>query len=112
PERAAVNRLLSLDHLIDLVIPRGGPELTTMVRRESSIAVLAHDKGLCHTYVDQGADLAMASDICFNAKAERPGVCNAMETLLVHESVAAKFLPPLARRFDEAGVELRGDAKT
>lgn len=112
PDRAAVRRLLRLDKLIDLVIPRGGPELTAAVRRESLIPVLAHDKGLCHTYVDERADLAMAERIAFNAKAERPGVCNAMETLLVHEKIAKRFLPRMARRFEAAGVELRGDPKT
>jgi glutamate-5-semialdehyde dehydrogenase len=108
PDRAAVRRLLELDSLIDLVIPRGGPELTVAVRRESLIPVLAHDKGLVHVYVDAGADLAMAEDIAFNAKAERPGVCNAMETLLVHRAAAKSFLPRMSRRFLLAGVELRG----
>lgn len=112
PDRAAVRRLLELDSLIDLVIPRGGPELTTAVRRESMIPVLAHDKGLCHTYVDDKADLIMAERVAFNAKAERPGVCNTMETLIVHEKIAGRFLPALARRYAAAGVELRGDAKT
>jgi glutamate-5-semialdehyde dehydrogenase len=112
PERSAVNRLLELDSLIDLVIPRGGPELTRMVKKESTIAVLSHDKGLCHTYVDQGADLAMAVEIAFNAKAERPGVCNAMETLLVHEDVAHDLLPAVAGRYQDAGVELRGCPRT
>ncbi len=112
PDRAAVGRLLGLDALIDLVIPRGGPELTRMVRRQSSIPVLSHDKGLCHTFVDEGADLAMAVEIAFNAKAERPGVCNAMETLLVHEAVAEDFLPPLADLYRDAGVEIRGCPKT
>jgi len=112
PDRSAVNRLLSLDKLIDLVIPRGGPELTVMVRRESLIPVLSHDKGLCHTYVDAAADLNMAEEVCFNAKAERPGVCNAMETLLVHEKVAKKFMPRIAARYAAAGVELRGCPKT
>jgi glutamate-5-semialdehyde dehydrogenase len=108
PDRAAVRRLLQLDGLIDLVIPRGGPELTVAVRRESMIPVLAHDKGLVHVYVDADADLGMAEEIAFNAKAERPGVCNAMETLLVHKSVARSFLNRVARRFAAAGVELRG----
>jgi len=110
--RASVHRLLSLDGFIDLVIPRGGPSLTVMVRRESLIPVLSHDKGLCHTYVDASADMKMAEEICFNAKAERPGVCNAMETLLVHAAVAQEFLPRLARRYREACVELRGCPKT
>ncbi len=112
PSRAAVRRLLRLDALIDLVIARGGPNLTQAVRRESLIPVLAHDKGLCHTYIDQRADLDMAVEIALNAKVERPGVCNAMETLLVHEKIARKFLPAAARRYAAAGVELRGDAKT
>lgn len=112
PDRAAVRELLTLDSLIDLVIPRGGPELTMAVRRESLIPVLAHDKGLCHTYVDAKADLKMAESIALNAKAERPGVCNAMETLLVHRKVAASFLPRMARTFTEHGVTLRGDAET
>lgn len=112
PDRAAVKRLLQLDALIDLVIPRGGADLTAAVRHESLIPVLAHDKGLCHTYVDEKADLAMAGRIVLNAKAERPGVCNAMETLLVHAKIAKRFLPGLAARFAAAGVELRGCPKT
>lgn len=112
PDRAAVRELLTLDSLIDLVIPRGGPELTMAVRRESLIPVLAHDKGLCHTFVDASADLRMAHDIALNAKAERPGVCNAMETLLVHRKVAASFLPRMAKTFTEHGVRLRGDPAT
>jgi glutamate-5-semialdehyde dehydrogenase len=112
PDRKAVRELLQLDTLIDLVIPRGGPELTTAVRRESLIAVLAHDKGLCHTYVDDKADLSMAESIALNAKAERPGVCNAMETLLIHAKIAKRFLPGLSARYSAAGVELRGCPKT
>jgi len=112
PDRAAVKELLQLDKYIDLVIPRGGPELTVMVRKESSIAVLSHDKGLVHAYVDASADLSIAEEICFNAKVERPGVCNAMETLLVHEKIAKVFLPQMAARYEKAGVALRGDEKT
>ncbi len=112
PDRAAVRELLTLDHLIDLVIPRGGPDLTVAVRRESMIPVLAHDKGLVHVYVDDAADLAMALGVALNAKTERPGVCNAMETLLVSAKVARKFLPAAALAFAEAGVELRGCPKT
>ncbi len=112
PDRAAVRELLSLERLIDLVIPRGGPELTGMVRRDSRIPVLAHEKGLCHTYVDSSADLDMAEAICLNAKAERPGVCNAMETLLVHEAIAPRLLPRMAEAFRRAGVELRGCPRT
>ena len=109
PDRAAVKTLLSLDASIDLVIPRGGPELTVMVRKESSIPVLSHDKGLVHVYVDAAADLEMAQELCFNAKCERPGVCNAMETLLVHRAIAPRFLPAMAARYRAAGVELRAD---
>lgn len=112
PDRAAVKRLLRLDTLIDLVIPRGGADLTTAVRHESLIPVLAHDKGLCHTYVDEKADLAMAERIVLNAKAERPGVCNAMETLLVHRKIAERFLTGMAGKFERANVELRGCSET
>lgn len=112
PDRAAVKRLLRLDKLIDLVIPRGGADLTTAVRHESLIPVLAHDKGLCHTYVDDKADLAMAERIALNAKAERPGVCNAMETLLVHKKIAKRFLTDMAGKFAAANVELRGCSET
>lgn len=112
PDRSAVKELLGLDALIDLVIPRGGPELTVMVRHESSIPVLSHDKGLVHVYVDAAADLKIAEEVCFNAKCERPGVCNAMETLIVHEKIAPAFLPKMAKRYQAAGVELRGCEKT
>jgi glutamate-5-semialdehyde dehydrogenase len=112
PDRAAVKEMLGLEGLIDLIIPRGGEELIRAVREGSRIPVIAHDKGLCHTYVDAGADLGMAAEVAFNAKAERPGVCNAMETLLVHAEVAAAFLPGLLARLNEAGVEIRGCPKT
>ncbi len=108
PDRARVKELLSLHDLIDLIIPRGGPDLVRMVRETSQIPVIAHDKGLCHTYVDAAADLAMAEAIACNAKVERPGVCNAMETLLVHADVAPRFLPGLVARLRAAGVEVRG----
>ncbi len=93
PDRAVVKEMLQLHDLIDLIIPRGGEELIRAVREGSTIPVIAHDKGLCHTYVDADANLAMAAEVAYNAKVERPGVCNAMETLLVHEKVAAAFLP-------------------
>ncbi len=112
PDREAVKRLLQLDALVDLVIPRGGPELTRAVRRDSAVAVLSHDKGLVHVYVDRVAQTAMAEAICLNAKVERPGVCNAMETLLVHKDIAEKLLPRLADRYRDAGVELRGCPRT
>jgi glutamate-5-semialdehyde dehydrogenase len=107
-DRAVVKEMLSLHGLIDLIIPRGGEELIRAVREGSQIPVIAHDKGLCHTYVDASADLVMAGEIAYNAKVERPGVCNAMETLLVHADVAPAFLPALAARLRAAGVEVRG----
>jgi glutamate-5-semialdehyde dehydrogenase len=111
-DRAAVTRLLQQAEHIDLIIPRGGEELIRFVVAHSKIPVLKHYKGVCHVYVDEGADLAMAEEVCFNAKVQRPGVCNAMETLLVHQSEAERFLPAMARRFAAAGVELRGCAQT
>ena len=111
-DREAVTHLLGLTELVDLIIPRGGEELIRTVRGRSAIPVLAHEKGLCHTYVDEGADLAMAEAIAFNAKVERPGVCNALESLLVHERVASDFLPPMIRRLRESGVEVRGCPRT
>jgi glutamate-5-semialdehyde dehydrogenase len=112
PDRAVVKEMLDLSGLIDLIIPRGGEELIRAVREGSRIPVIAHDKGLCHTYVDAGADPAMAAEIAWNAKVERPGVCNAMETLLVHAGVAAAFLPAFVARLRQAGVEVRGCPKT
>jgi glutamate-5-semialdehyde dehydrogenase len=112
PDRSAVNVLLGQEQTIDLIIPRGGEGLIRFVVENSKIPVLKHYKGICHVYVDEHADLKMAEEISFNAKAQRPGVCNAMETLLVHEAVAGSFLGPMAKRFVEAGVELRGCPKT
>jgi glutamate-5-semialdehyde dehydrogenase len=112
PERAKVRELLGLHGLIDLIIPRGGEEFIQMVRETSQIPVIAHDKGLCHTYVDQGADLGMATAIALNAKVERPGVCNAMETLLVHTDAAPGLLPDLVAQLARAGVEVRGCPET
>ncbi|MBW1895718.1 MAG: glutamate-5-semialdehyde dehydrogenase [Deltaproteobacteria bacterium] len=112
PDRSAVNVLLAQEQYIDLIIPRGGEGLIRLVVENSKIPVLKHYKGVCHVYVDENADLEMAEEISFNAKAQRPGVCNAMETLLVHENVAESFLLPMAGRFVEAGVELRGCPKT
>jgi glutamate-5-semialdehyde dehydrogenase len=111
-DRAVVKEMLSLHGLIDLIIPRGGEGLIRAVREGSQIPVIAHDKGLCHTYVDASADLVMAGEIAYNAKVERPGVCNAMETLLVHADVAPAFLPALAARLRAAGVEVRGCPRT
>jgi glutamate-5-semialdehyde dehydrogenase len=108
-DREAVRHLLQLENLVDLAIPRGGETLIRAVTEMSRVPVLKHYKGVCHTYVDEAADLDMALAIVENAKCQRPGVCNAMETMLVHEAVAAEFLPKAALRFAERGVELRGD---
>ena len=107
-DREAVMQLLKMDAFIDLIIPRGGEGLIRTVCEHSTIPVIKHDKGVCHTYVDRHADLEMARRISMNAKCQRPGVCNAMETLLVHQEVAADFLPPLGRAMADAGVEIRG----
>jgi glutamate-5-semialdehyde dehydrogenase len=109
PDRAAVGALLKLDRLIDVIIPRGGHGLIRFVVENSSIPVIRHDIGNCHVYVDASADLKMAEDIAYNAKVQRPGVCNAMEHLLVHQKAAAAFLPGLLKRYREAKVDLRGD---
>jgi glutamate-5-semialdehyde dehydrogenase len=106
--REATLELLKQDELVDLIIPRGGEGLIRFVAENSRIPVLKHYKGVCHIFVDEGADLDLAETVCFNAKVQRPGVCNAMETLLVHEAAAAEFLPRMFKRFREAGVELRG----
>lgn len=112
PDREAVEVLITLDRWIDLVVPRGGEMFVRMVAERATIPVLKHDKGLCHVYVDAGADIGMAADIALNAKVQRPGVCNAMETLLVHADVAPAFLPAGAARLRDAGVELRGCPRT
>ncbi len=106
-DRRAVEALLRQEESIDLIIPRGGEGLIRYVVQHATVPVLKHYKGVCHVYVDRGADLDMAEEICFNAKVQRPGVCNAMETLLVHRDEAPAFLPRLARRLEAAGVELR-----
>jgi len=111
-DRAAVKALLVQEDCMDLIIPRGGEGLIRFVVENSKIPVLKHYKGVCHVYVDETADLHMAQQISYNAKAQRAGVCNAMETLLVHEDVAGQFLPQMAKRFKEAEVELRGCPKT
>lgn len=111
-DREAVNILLSLEEDVDLIIPRGGEGLIRFVTENSRIPVLKHYQGVCHVYVDEFADLALAEEICFNSKVQRPGVCNSMETMLVHEMVAADFLPNIGRRLIGAGVEIRGCPKT
>ncbi|HRR21393.1 MAG TPA: glutamate-5-semialdehyde dehydrogenase [Desulfomonilia bacterium] len=111
-ERKAVNEMLSLEQYIDLVIPRGGEGLIRTVVENSRIPVLKHYKGVCHIFVDRDADLEKAYRICLNAKVQRPGVCNAMETLLVDVPVAKSFLPDMIRLFRENGVDVRGCEKT
>ncbi len=107
-DRNAVTELLKLEEQIDLIIPRGGEGLIRFVAENSRIPVIKHYKGVCHTYVDAAADLNMAEDICLNAKVQRPGVCNALETLLIHRDCAAEFLPRIVHSMRKAGVELRG----
>jgi glutamate-5-semialdehyde dehydrogenase len=111
-DREAIMDMIKLDHLIDLIIPRGGEEMIRFVREHATVPVLAHGKGLCHTYIDKAADLEMAKKIAVNAKCQRPGVCNAMETLLVHSAVAQKLLPQLCELYAKQGVEIRGCAVT
>ncbi len=106
-EHKAVDVLLKLNKYIDVVIPRGGEELIKKVVNSSRIPVIKHYKGICHVYVDEWADLNMAEKICFNAKCQRPGVCNAMESMLVHRDVAIRFLPGMLKKFKEAGVQIR-----
>jgi glutamate-5-semialdehyde dehydrogenase len=109
-DRESVAQMLRLDRYIDVIIPRGGHGLIRHVVENSTIPVIRHGLGNCHVYVDAAADLAMAGDIAYNAKVQRPGVCNAMEHLLVHAKVAGAFLPRILDRYREAHVELRGDA--
>jgi glutamate-5-semialdehyde dehydrogenase len=111
-DRAAVNHLLQLEEYVDIIVPRGGETLIRFVAENSKIPVVKHYKGICHVYVSEHADLNMAHHIAMNAKVQRPGVCNAMETLLVHKDSAMRFLPVLANDLRKAGVELRGDALT
>ena len=111
-DREAVSAMLQLDEYIDLIIPRGGEELIRAVVAQSKIPVLKHYKGVCHIFVDAQADIDMAVNVCLNAKTQRPGVCNAMETMLVHKDIAGKFLPQAAKKFKKAGVVIRGCEKT
>lgn len=111
-DRKAVNVLLNQEEFIDLIIPRGGEGLIRFVVEHSTIPVLKHYKGVCHVYVDEKADIEMAQEICYNSKVQRPGVCNAMETMLVHQSMAQEFLPKMAELFVKAGVEIRGCPET
>jgi len=105
----AVRELVQLEGRVDLVIPRGGEKLIRAVTEQARVPVIKHYKGICHMYVDESADQDQALDIIENAKCSRPGVCNAVETVLVHEKIAAEFLPKLAERLTAKRVELRGD---
>jgi glutamate-5-semialdehyde dehydrogenase len=107
-DRKAIMEMLKLEGIIDVVIPRGGEGLIRAVTENSRIPVLKHYKGVCHVFVDRNADLQMAEDICFNAKVQRPGTCNAMETMLVDEKIARKFLPGMIKKFRKAKVLLKG----
>jgi glutamate-5-semialdehyde dehydrogenase len=111
-DREAVEILIGLVDTIDPIIPRGGEGLIRFVTEHSRVPVLKHYKGVCHVYVDANADLQMAREICFNAKVQRPGVCNAMETLLIHKAIARDFLPDMVKRFRNANVEIRGCPRT
>lgn len=111
-DREAVSEMLQLEEYIDLIIPRGGEELIRAVVAQSRIPVIKHYKGVCHVFVDASADMDMAVNICLNAKTQRPGVCNALETLLVHQDIAGTFLPLVANKLKKAGVVIRGCAKT
>ncbi len=111
-DRSAVKELLQLDEYIDVVIPRGGEGLIRFVAENARMPVIKHYKGVCHVFVDEFADLEKAWNICFNAKVQRPGVCNAMETMLVHSKIADAFLPTMIELFKKAKVELRGDERT
>jgi glutamate-5-semialdehyde dehydrogenase len=111
-EREAIREMLQREEEIDLIIPRGGEELIRFVTNHSKIPVIKHYKGVCHIFVDESADLEMATRVCLNAKVQRPGVCNAMETLLVHEKLAGRFLPRVAKALRKEGVELRGCPRT
>jgi glutamate-5-semialdehyde dehydrogenase len=111
-DREAIDFLLAAEEFVDLIIPRGGEGLIRSVAEKSRIPVIKHYKGVCHIYVDEDADLGQALPVCINAKVQRPGVCNAMETLLVHEKAAKEFLPAVAAELARNGVELRGCPKT
>jgi len=110
--REDVNTMLDMDGSIDLLMPRGSSEFVSYIQDNTKIPVLGHTEGVCHVFVDRDADLSMAEDVAFDAKVQYPAVCNAVETLLVHESVAADFLPDMVARYEDAGVTLRGDAAT
>ncbi len=111
-EREAALALLKQDQYVDLIIPRGGESLMRTVTEQSTIPVIKHDKGVCHIYVDADADPNMAERICLNAKVQRPATCNAMETMLVHQTIARTLLPSLVQKLNDAKVEVRGCPRT
>ena len=111
-DRAAVGQLITMDQYVDVIVPRGGKGLIERISQDATIAVIKHLDGICHVYIDGQADVEKAVNIAFNAKTHRYGVCNAMETLLVAESIAAEVLPKLAKKYANEGVELRGCLKT
>ncbi len=111
-DREGVSALLQMEEYVDLIIPRGGEELIRAVVAQSKIPVIKHYKGVCHIFVDKDADMEMALDICVNAKVQRPGVCNALETMLVHRDIAEKFLPLAAKKLRKAGVIIKGCEQT
>lgn len=110
-DRQAVTDLIHMNGLVDVVIPRGGAGLIKAVVMNATVPVIETGAGVCHTFVDASADVQMAMDIAYNAKVQRPSVCNAMETLLVHKNIAVKFLPPMLEKYFAAGVEIRGDER-
>ena len=111
-DRKFVSEMLKMDEFIDLMIPRGGADLVARVAKEASMPSITGGVGVCHTYVDESASLDMAVDIVFNAKVQRPSVCNALDTMLVHVSAAPEYLPKIANAFAEAGVEMRCDTRS
>lgn len=105
-----LDELLKMDEFIDVIIPRGGEKLVSYIAQNSKIPVIKHDKGMCHIFVDESADLASAVDICVNAKCQKPSACNAVETLLIHEAIAAELLPVLQAKFNEFDVKIHGES--
>jgi glutamate-5-semialdehyde dehydrogenase len=111
-DRKAVSVMLKQEKYLDVIIPRGSQKFISFIQENSVVPVIAHGEGNCHIYIDRVADYVKAEEIVLNAKTQRPSVCNAAEKLLVHEKIAAKFLPRVVQRLRQAGVEIRGDKKT
>jgi glutamate-5-semialdehyde dehydrogenase len=111
-DRKAVGRLITMPEYVDIIIPRGGKSLIERISKDATVPVIKHLEGLCHVYIDDDADITKAIEVAFNAKARRYGICGAMETLLIAESIAEKILPDLCARYREKGIEIRGCAKT